>query len=105
MKGDMQPPSNPSDPTPVPALCLRPLETRRYPIPGFGVVKASLWAMRPRPGGATPTAYAIRLEGLGRRHTRLLGRDYETAKSLFELLVKNTVTPCALSDVLEELIG
>ena len=94
-------------------VLLRLLQKRCYRISGYGIVRARLWRVRFRRNRAKPDdepscaclrdAYAVELNGLGSRAFRLVGCDEERARAIWALLVRNTVTPCALSDVLEEL--
>ena len=90
-------------------IALRLLRAHRYRIPRHGVVLARLWRVRlttvqPSDPLTNPRVlYAVELDGLGSRAWRLVGRDESRAIEIWALLVRNTVTPCALSDVLEEL--
>ena len=82
-----------------PRLLLRPLAVRRYRIPRYGSVEARLW----RVSCPEKAAYAVEHCGLGARRFRLLEGDEVRAREIFDLLVRNTVTPLGLQDVLEEL--
>ena len=95
---------NKSDPSSrFPCLLMRPLLVSRYAIPGYGWVRCTLWLLLPaRPHPCPKPMYAVGMEGLGFRRLRTLGRDGAKARTTYALLVRNTVTPCALGDVLEE---
>jgi hypothetical protein len=94
-------------------ITLRLLRARRYRIPRYGVVHARLWQVRTPPADSKTNrhplpsppriTYAVELCGLGTRRRASLGSDETRALYLWTLLVRNTVTPCALRDVLEEL--
>ena len=94
-------------------IMLRLLRARRYRIPRYGIVLARLWQVQPRPAMDKTTeqpppdpplpAFAVELEGLGSRRFHLVGHDESHALAVWTLLVRNTVTPCALADVLEEI--
>jgi hypothetical protein len=51
-----------------------------------------------------PSVYAVEMGGMGERRLCLIGREEATARRIVALLVRHTVTPCGLRDVLEELI-
>lgn len=98
--------------TPRLFLCL--IAERRYVILRHGAVLARLWRLRfSRSEASLPRAcaearregnvYAIDLKGLGARRFCLLPGDEARARDIFSLVVRNTVTPCGLRDVLEEL--
>ena len=92
----------------IPRLLMRPLAVRRYVIPGHGSVEARLWRLaRGSDDCATRTpetvGYAVELWGLGSHRFCLVEGDEAHARRVFRLLVRNTVTPCGLRDVLEEL--
>ncbi len=88
---------------PVPQLSLRLLRKARYRIPRYGPVNCRLWRMHV-PNTVSPrTLYAVELKGLGSRRFQILGPDETQALAVFQLLVKGTVTPCALQDILNEL--
>ena len=86
-----------------PRLHMRPLQVSRYAIPRHGWVRCTLWLLRSDYcyPCSKPT-YAVGMKGLGFRRLLTLGTDEAKARSLYALLVENTVTPCALRDVLEE---
>ena len=90
---------------PVPQLSLRLLRKARYNIPAHGPVTCRLWRMHTSHPASPRTLYAVELEGLGSRRLRILGPDRLQALSVFRLLVKGTVTPCALADVLAEILA
>lgn len=126
---DVQPPQGApieASPAPsrIPRLFLRPVMTRRYRVPRVGWVEARLWRMevcpeegpsrgdRPAspsgsPAGSPATSPAVRLaislEDGSTRRLCLLGTDPSRARAILDLLVRNTVTPFGLRDVLEEL--
>ena len=83
----------------TPRLFLRPLAVRRYVIPDHGSVEAYLW----RISYPEQAIFAVELRGLGARRFCLLAGDEARAREVFGLLARNTVTPCGLRDVLEEL--
>ncbi len=74
-----------------------------YTIPGHGVVRGFLWRVKADARCGDADGYSVSLKGLGTCGCGMLGRDQTRAERIFELLVRNTVTPCALRDVLEEL--
>ena len=90
-------------PSRVPRLTLRPIRKCRYLIPSFGYVRGCLWRLQYPPPCGRPTAYAVELEGLGYRRSCVIGHDPARAIEIFEMLVRNTVTPLGLGDVLDEL--
>lgn len=84
-------------------LTLWLLAKKLYLIPAHGYVLCRLWRLRPDPLRMTqPAVYAVGMEGLGYRRLCCIGTDEDRAREIFDLLVRNTVTPCALGDVLEE---
>lgn len=102
-------PANPDDPdptqnTPAYRLTARLLQRRAYSIPAHGRVHCSLWLLIPTPQRAGVSAvYAVGMEGFGARRLYRIGTDLARATALFELLVKNTVTPCTLGEILADL--
>ena len=70
-----------------------------YAIPDWGQVVCRLW--RSLDGGEE--AYDLEMFGLGMYRLLPVGRDGERAGRLFSLIVRNTVTPCTLEEVLEDL--
>ena len=46
--------------------------------------------------------YRLEMEGMGTSASTMLGHDRDTARAFYDTLVRNTVTPCALNDVLED---
>lgn len=97
-------PASDDDPSQL-KLTLCRLRSNSYPIPGFGPVRATLWQLPANPTDPAhphPT-YAISLRGLGTRSLCPLGADRARAEEIFALIVRNTVTPVALREVLEEL--
>ncbi len=46
--------------------------------------------------------YKVEMEGFGIIASSMLGGDRSAARSVYDALVRNTVTPCALEDVLED---
>ena len=84
-------------------ISLRLMRRVTYAIPGHGVVRGCLWRVEADEGGNAEDGYAVSLEGLGTRGIGMLGRDQTSANRIFALLVRNTVTPCALREILEEL--
>lgn len=89
----------------TPKLTMTLLRETAYPIPDWDEVAARLWRMEPDPRRieAQPT-YAVEMRGQGLARMYRVGQDAARAEEIFELLVRHTVTPCALLDVLEELI-
>ncbi len=86
-----------------PRLLMRSMQKSHYLIPGFGVVRCTLWCLIPLPRRShCPPAYAVGMAGPGGRRLMTLGRNEAKACALYALLVRHTVTPCALRDVLEE---
>ena len=95
------------------SITLRLLRARRYRIPRYGVVHARLWQVRTTPADSKTNrhplplppriTYTIELRGLDSHRFASLGSDETRALALWTLLVRNTVTPCALRDVLEEI--
>lgn len=81
-------------------LCLLAREV--YEIPAHGFVCCRLWRMRTASAEGLPATYAIGLKGLASRRLCIVGQDAAAARRLFRLMVRHTVTPCALCDVLEE---
>ena len=74
-----------------------------YAIAGWGTVHGCLWRVE---GGKEDEGrgYAVSLVGLGFGGFCLLGTNQRRAQRIFGQLVENTVTPCAMQDVLEEII-
>lgn len=109
----MKPDSDTHRPPCLPQLLFRLVAVRRYTVSRCGGVEARLWRLRiPAPppsedrSAHTPRreiAYAVELWGLGTRRVCLLEGDETYAREILDLLARNTVTPCALRDVLEEL--
>ena len=101
--------ANPDDPDPtqnpsVYRLTVRLLQRRTYSIPAHGRVSCSLWLLRPTPQRTDVSAvYALGMEGFGSRRLYRIGTDPTRAMTLFELLVRNTVTPCTLGEILADL--
>lgn len=46
--------------------------------------------------------YRLEMEGMDTSASSMLGSDREAARAFYDALVRNTVTPCALEDVLED---
>ena len=98
-------PKDPGDEPPIRArLILHKMSESRYEIPGHGRVLCRLWRMEGTHPRLHPSVYAVEMGGMGERRFCLIGREEETARRIFALLVRHTVTPCGLRDVLEELI-
>ena len=101
--------ANSDDPDPtqrLPAyrLTARLLQKRAYSIPAHGRVCCTLWLLIPSPHRADiSSVYAVGMEGLGTRRLYRIGTDPSRATDLFELLVRNTVTPCTLGEILTDL--
>jgi len=92
--------------SPRPRLLMRSMQRAHYSIPGFGVVRCTLWCLIPLPRRPhCPPAYAVGMEGPGGRRLMTLGSNQAKARARYALLVRHTVTPCALRDVLEEWRG
>ena len=90
----------------VPRLTVTLLRESVYHIPDLGDVTYRLWRMTPDPRyTSSRETYAVELRGLGMARMLRIGQDAPRASEIFELLVRHTVTPCALADVLEELAG
>ena len=98
----------------TPRLFLYPVAACRYVIPCHGAVVARLWRLRIPASDACgtesytadsddTTVYAIELRGLGSRRFCLLAGDEARGREILSLVARNTVTPCGLRDVLEEL--
>ena len=87
---------------PVPRLVLRCLRERHYEIPGFGSVRCRLWCMDSHPPREAAT-YAVGMDGLGYRRLYCLGEELAFAESVFDRLVRHTVTPFVLGEILEEM--
>ena len=98
-------PSSASSPVPPPPrLTLRLLQRRAYAVKGCGWIFCRLWALCPDPRrGNRPTVYAVGMDGGGMRRLYRVGHDETEARRIFGLLVRHTVTPIGLRDVLEEL--
>lgn len=94
-----------ADPIPhAPRLIMRLKKKALYMIPAHGWVLCRLWYMEPMPpDSGRPGVYAVSMEGLGYRRLVCLRYSHPSPEEVFALLVRNTVTPCALLDVLEEL--
>lgn len=90
-------------PPPRARLTLHKISESRYRISDLGWVVCRLWRLDNPPESQRPSGYAVELRGLGSRRFRLIGGDVLRARRIFALLVRHTVTPCALCDVLEEL--
>ena len=71
-------------------------------------VSCNLWRMESSKVGSQDSTYAI---GMSLSHCRrivtqrlcVIGRDLEEAVRLFEILVRGNVSPCTLTDILEDL--
>ncbi len=50
----------------------------------------------------TRVEYQVEMEGFGMTASSTLGGDRSAARSIYDALVRHTVTPCALEDVLED---
>lgn len=85
-------------------LTFRKITERRYEIPEHGRVLCRLWHVEISPTDNWPAVYAVEMKGLGLRRMYIIGNDAARARRLYAMLVRNTVTPCALRDVLEELL-
>ena len=70
-----------------------------YAIPDWGQVVCRLWQSY----DGEEEAYDLEMFGLGMYRLCPVGHDGERAVRLFSLLVRNTVTPCTLEEVLEDL--
>lgn len=70
-----------------------------YAIPDWGQVVCRLW----RSYDGEEETYDLEMFGLGTYRLCPVGHDGERAVRLFSLLVRNTVTPCTLEEVLEDL--
>lgn len=92
------------EPSPPTCLVLRKLEESRYRIPGHGKIVCRLWRMEASSANC-PSVYAVEMKGMGYSRMYTVGEDTAHAKRVYNLLVRHTVTPCALCDVLEELHG
>lgn len=104
IRRSQRPSEDPSHGVTQPRIRLRPLKTSRYTIPGVGCVMCTLWLLSfEPPSDARPPTHALGMKGLGYRRLVILGRDGKRARAVHALLVRHTVTPCALRDVLEEL--
>ena len=90
-------------PPPRARLILHKISESRYRISDLGWVVCRLWRLDNPPESQRPSGYAVELRGLGSRRFRLIGGDVLRARRIFALLVRHTVTPCGLCDVLEEL--
>ncbi len=84
-------------------LTLHKISESRYAISDIGRVVCRLWRMDAPPASRRPSVYAVELTGLGSRRLHVIDGDAMRARRIFALLVRHTVTPCALRDVLEEL--
>ena len=94
----------PTSPTRLPRLLLQQLEEKHYSIPSHGEVICRLWRLRSDPCRSdSPAVYAVGMDGLGYRRLYCLGRDEARAREVFVLLVRKTVTPCVLKEILDEL--
>ena len=70
----------------------------------MGVVACRLWRIVPkRNDHSLPCHYALELSARGQRHMQSVGQNLREAIAIMDLLVRNTVTPCTLKDVLEDL--
>ena len=49
--------------------------------------------------------YAIRVRSGEETRTRCFGRDMKVAESAFSAVVRNTVTPCTLDYIVEDMMG
>lgn len=87
-----------------PRLTFHKIAEQRYDIPGHGRVLCRLWRMEASPADTHPVVYAVEMRGLGSRRMYPVGTEERSARRLHAMLVRNTVTPCGLRDVLEELI-
>ena len=86
-------------------LSFRLMRRIDYSIPQMGVVVCRLWRILPRRGDTgMPPFYGVELAFAGQRRVRSVGRDASRAAAIMDLLVRNTVTPCTLGDVLEDLL-
>lgn len=98
-------PKDPGDEPPLRArLTLHKISESRYLIPEHGWVVCRLWRMEGNHPRLHPSVYAVEMKGMGERRFCLIGREGISARRIFALLIRHTVTPCALRDVLEELV-
>jgi hypothetical protein len=83
------------------------MQTKAYTIPRNGPVVCRLWRMRGDPPldetRAARVMYAVEMRGLGMRRMYCVGEDRDHAEWLFGMITRNTVTPCCLGEVLEDL--
>lgn len=87
-----------------PRLTFRKITEQWYDIPGHGRVLCRLWRMVASPADNHPVVYAVEMRGLGSRRMYTVGTEERSACRIHAMLVRNTVTPCGLRDVLDELI-
>ena len=89
----------------LPRLTMTRMRQTAYPVGDLGQVVCRLWRMTPdsRRTDGSPT-YALELRGLGMARMYRVGQNGARARELFELMVRYTVTPCGMADVLEELL-
>lgn len=83
---------------------LTPVARAAYRV-GKGRVTCTLYTVTAHrdAAAATKKGYALGMRGFGARCLCRLGRDTARAVETFRLVVRNTVTPCTLRDVLEDL--
>ncbi len=91
------------EPPPPTRLILRKLTEARYTIPGHGEIHCRLWCMEVGAVVHRPPVYAVEMKNTGCSRMYVLGEDTVRAERIFRLLVRHTVTPCTLCDVLEEM--
>ena len=68
---------------------------------GDGLVTCRLYRTA-SDSASRPEGYEVRMEGFYTRAFAMLGCDRSAARVLYDTLVRNTVTPCALQDVMED---
>lgn len=89
--------------TDIPRLTMHLLRQSMYTV-GGGMVIARLWRMSPDSSACSDRAtYAVGLEGFGGRSLCRVGQDAARAEEVYMLLVRHTVTPCTLQDVMEDM--
>ena len=49
-----------------------------------------------------PAVFELEMEGFSERRHAAVGENPSIARAIYDALVRNTVTPCALEDVLED---
>ena len=90
-------------PAPLPPSNMHCLRQAAYAIPDWGQVVCLLWEEIPPSEEDTAESFVLDMQGPDSTARYRLDLSRARAEEIFTLLVRHTVTPCGLADVLEEL--